>query len=233
MVHPPRPAVRSAASRSAHGGRAGYIGRRQARRLPPLARSRLFRVAESVGRRQCADAAGHGLQGPRITSSGYAWSQGLPDGGASREAVLAHLRTLVDATDLPVNADFESGYAADPEGVAVSVRMAVETGVAGLSIEDYRQHRRSGAQHRRSRRQASRSTRGDRRSRRRHAAGRARRKLPVWTYGPRRHHRTAQGLRRSRGGLPLCAGHPHAGADHSGGGCGGAQAGQPADRLRE
>jgi len=79
---------------------------------------------------------GMGFKALASTSSGYAWSQGLPDGGASREAVLAHLRTLVDATDLPVNADFESGYAADPEGVAVSVRMAVETGVAGLSIED-------------------------------------------------------------------------------------------------
>jgi 2-methylisocitrate lyase-like PEP mutase family enzyme len=54
----------------------------------------------------------------------------------SRDAVLAHLRELVSATDLPVNADFENGYASDAAGVAESVRLAVETGVAGLSIED-------------------------------------------------------------------------------------------------
>jgi 2-methylisocitrate lyase-like PEP mutase family enzyme len=50
--------------------------------------------------------------------------------------VLDHLRSMVAATELPVNADFESGYAADPDGVSESVRMAVDTGVAGLSIED-------------------------------------------------------------------------------------------------
>ncbi|MGJ7506740.1 isocitrate lyase/PEP mutase family protein [Variovorax sp. GT1P44] len=77
-----------------------------------------------------------GFKALASTSSGYAWSLGLPDGGVSRDTVLAHLRTLVEATDLPVNADFESGYASDPEGVAASVRMAIETGVAGLSIED-------------------------------------------------------------------------------------------------
>jgi len=50
--------------------------------------------------------------------------------------VLAHLRSIVAATDLPVNADFESGFASNPEGVAESVRMAIDTGVAGISIED-------------------------------------------------------------------------------------------------
>jgi 2-methylisocitrate lyase-like PEP mutase family enzyme len=79
---------------------------------------------------------GLGFKALASTSSGYAWSQGQADGALNRDAVLAHLRTLVDATDLPVNADFEGGFASDPEGVAVSVRMAVETGVAGLSIED-------------------------------------------------------------------------------------------------
>lgn len=77
-----------------------------------------------------------GFKALATTSSGYAWSQGLPDGAVSRAVVLAHLRTMVEATDLPINADFESGYAADPAGVAESVRMAVATGVAGLSIED-------------------------------------------------------------------------------------------------
>lgn len=79
---------------------------------------------------------GLGFQALATTSSGHAWSLGRPDGAASREVVLDHLRTMVEATGLPVNADFEDGFAPDPEGVAQSVRMAVATGVAGLSIED-------------------------------------------------------------------------------------------------
>jgi 2-methylisocitrate lyase-like PEP mutase family enzyme len=77
-----------------------------------------------------------GFQALATTSSGFAWSQGAADGAMARDAVLAHLSAMVEATDLPLNADFESGYAHDPEGVAQSVRLAVETGVAGLSIED-------------------------------------------------------------------------------------------------
>lgn len=79
---------------------------------------------------------GLGFRALASTSSGHAWSVGVPDGAASRDAVLAYLRTIVAATDLPVNADFEDGFAADPDGVAESVRMAIDTGVAGLSIED-------------------------------------------------------------------------------------------------
>jgi 2-methylisocitrate lyase-like PEP mutase family enzyme len=79
---------------------------------------------------------GLGFKALATTSSGYAWTLGRPDGALSRAAVLAHLRDIAAATDLPVNADFESGFAADPQGVAESVRMAIETGVAGLSIED-------------------------------------------------------------------------------------------------
>ena len=79
---------------------------------------------------------GLGFKALATTSSGHAWSQGQADGTASRDVVLEHLRTIVSATDLPVNADFESGYAADAQGVAESVRLALETGVAGLSIED-------------------------------------------------------------------------------------------------
>ncbi len=77
-----------------------------------------------------------GFKALATTSSGFAWSQGQPDGAASRDAVLAHLYELVAATDLPVNADFEDGFAHDPAGVTQSVRLAIETGVAGLSIED-------------------------------------------------------------------------------------------------
>src|SRR5437867_745585 len=70
------------------------------------------------------------------TSAGMAFSMGLPDGAVPREAALRHIRGIVEAAEVPVNADFESGFAADPEGVAKSVTLCVETGVAGLSIED-------------------------------------------------------------------------------------------------
>jgi 2-methylisocitrate lyase-like PEP mutase family enzyme len=70
------------------------------------------------------------------TSSGYAWTTGRPDYAVGREDVLQHLTALCEAVDLPVNADFESGFASGPEGVAASVGLAIETGVAGLSIED-------------------------------------------------------------------------------------------------
>ncbi|HWK43480.1 MAG TPA: isocitrate lyase/phosphoenolpyruvate mutase family protein [Stellaceae bacterium] len=70
------------------------------------------------------------------TSSGYAWTTGRPDYAVTRDDVLAHLAALSSAVDLPINADFESGFAADPEGVAASVRLAIGTGIAGFSIED-------------------------------------------------------------------------------------------------
>jgi 2-methylisocitrate lyase-like PEP mutase family enzyme len=77
-----------------------------------------------------------GFKALATTSSGFAWSQGHPDGAVPRDVVLSHLQAIVAATDLPVNADFESGFARDEAGVAESVHLAVETGVAGLSIED-------------------------------------------------------------------------------------------------
>ena len=70
------------------------------------------------------------------TSSGFAWSAGYADGCVPRDQVLEHLTTMVDATDVPVNADFQAGFAHDSESVTHSVRLALETGVAGLSIED-------------------------------------------------------------------------------------------------
>src|SRR5437867_840298 len=79
---------------------------------------------------------GLGFKALATTSSGFAWSQGGYDGSISRDRVLAHLAEIVAATDLPVNADFENGFARDAAGVAESVRLAMETGVAGLSIED-------------------------------------------------------------------------------------------------
>lgn len=79
---------------------------------------------------------GMGFKALATTSSGFAWTRGRPDNGITRDMALAHLHELVAATDIPVNADFESGFAADAGGVAESVRLAIETGVAGLSIED-------------------------------------------------------------------------------------------------
>ena len=77
-----------------------------------------------------------GFQALATTSAGFAWSQGRRDNGVTREMVLAHLRDIAGATDLPVNADYEGGFASTPDGVAESVRMAIATGIAGLSIED-------------------------------------------------------------------------------------------------
>ena len=77
-----------------------------------------------------------GFKALATTSSGLAWAQGRPDNGLPRERVLAHLREMVDSTDVPLNADFESGFAADASAIGESVRLAVATGVAGLSIED-------------------------------------------------------------------------------------------------
>lgn len=77
-----------------------------------------------------------GFKAIATTSAGFAWSKARPDNAITREMVIAHLREMVDATDIPVNADFESGFAVDARGVAESVRLAIEAGVAGLSIED-------------------------------------------------------------------------------------------------
>jgi 2-methylisocitrate lyase-like PEP mutase family enzyme len=72
------------------------------------------------------------------TSAGAAFAMGLPDSdrAVARDAMLAHVRTIVEAAGVPVNADFASGYAREPQGVAENVRLCVATGVAGLSIED-------------------------------------------------------------------------------------------------
>jgi 2-methylisocitrate lyase-like PEP mutase family enzyme len=79
-----------------------------------------------------------GFKAIATSSAGFAFTRGLPDevSAVSRELMLEHIREVVEATSLPVNADFQNGYAHDPEGVAESVRLCVATGVAGLSIED-------------------------------------------------------------------------------------------------
>jgi len=77
-----------------------------------------------------------GFKAIASTSAGFAWSIGRADNRVTVDDVLAHLTALCNAVDLPVNADFEGGFADKPDEVAVNVARAVKTGVAGLSIED-------------------------------------------------------------------------------------------------
>jgi len=74
------------------------------------------------------------------TSSGFAWSAGRPDHLVSLEEMLAHLRIIAGGVEVPVNADFEGGFAVEPSEVAANVAAAAATGIAGLSIEDSTDH---------------------------------------------------------------------------------------------
>lgn len=80
---------------------------------------------------------GLGFKALASTSAGHAHALGRPDGGLSRDDVLAHYRELAAATSVPLNADFENGFAHEPEAVADNVRLCIDTGIAGLSIEDF------------------------------------------------------------------------------------------------
>lgn len=77
-----------------------------------------------------------GFRALATTSAGFAWSAGRPDNGVTLEQVLPHLREIAAAVKVPVNADFEGGFAIEPAGVAANVARAAQTGIAGLSIED-------------------------------------------------------------------------------------------------
>src|SRR5437016_1550734 len=77
-----------------------------------------------------------GFKAIATTSAGFAFSRGLSDGSVTRDDMIAHIRELVEATDIPVNADFENGYADEPNWCAENARLCAENGVAGLSIED-------------------------------------------------------------------------------------------------
>src|SRR3954471_11802716 len=76
-----------------------------------------------------------GFKAVATTSAGFAFSRGLPDGAVGRDLMLAHIREMVEGTELPVNADFENGYSDDANTAAENVRLCVEAGVAGVSIE--------------------------------------------------------------------------------------------------
>ncbi|GHD62839.1 2-methylisocitrate lyase [Thalassobaculum fulvum] len=77
-----------------------------------------------------------GFKALASTSAGMAWAMGRPDNGVTRDDVLAHLQAIVEATDLPVNADYENAFADDPDGVATNIAAAADTGIAGVSVED-------------------------------------------------------------------------------------------------
>ena len=77
-----------------------------------------------------------GFEAIASTSAGHAWSLGRSDNGVSRDEALEHLHSIAAAVDIPVNADFEGGFADDPGQVAENVKLATATGIAGLSVED-------------------------------------------------------------------------------------------------
>ena len=79
---------------------------------------------------------GLGFQALATTSSGFAWSTGRRDNHITVDDALAHLHVMASSVDVPVNADFEGGFAIAPAGVAANVSRAADTGIAGLSIED-------------------------------------------------------------------------------------------------
>lgn len=106
------------------------------RRFRELHRGGCFVIPNPWDRGSARYLQSLGFKALATTSSGFAWSRGLPDYGISRESALTHFASLVEATDIPVNADFQNGFAHDPRGVAESIALALETGVAGISIED-------------------------------------------------------------------------------------------------
>jgi 2-methylisocitrate lyase-like PEP mutase family enzyme len=77
-----------------------------------------------------------GFRALATTSSGFSWSLGKPDGATTLDEALSHFHALVEATDVPINADFGGGFASEPARVAEHVELACQTGIAGLSIED-------------------------------------------------------------------------------------------------
>ncbi len=81
-----------------------------------------------------------GFKALATTSAGFAFSRGKPDGGVLLDEMLSHIREIVAATSLPVNADFLNGFADEPKDISTNVKLCIECGVAGLSIEDNSQN---------------------------------------------------------------------------------------------
>jgi 2-methylisocitrate lyase-like PEP mutase family enzyme len=108
----------------------------RAERFADLHRSGCFVIPNPWDRGSAVLLAGLGFQALASSSAGQAFCQGLPDGSLGREATLAHLRDLVDATPLPLSADLENGFGDSPEACALTLRAAAALGIAGGSIED-------------------------------------------------------------------------------------------------
>ena len=108
----------------------------QTRRFHELHRAGLFVMPNPWDIGSARLLAQLGFSALATTSSGFAWSLGRPDNTVTVDEALAHLRAMTANVDLPLNADFEGGFAVDPEGVATNVSAATATGIAGLSIED-------------------------------------------------------------------------------------------------
>src|SRR5947209_7661275 len=113
--------------------------------MPPTDRCQRFRQLHDSGcfvipnpwdRGSARLLAQLGFEALATTSSGFAWSLGRPDNQVPIEGVLDHIRSIAEAVELPVNADFEGGFAVEPEAVAGNVARAMTTGIAGISIED-------------------------------------------------------------------------------------------------
>jgi methylisocitrate lyase len=101
-----------------------------------LHQSGCFVIPNPWDRGSARTLAALGFPALATTSSGFAWSMGAADNHVSLDETLAHLRSIAAAVEVPVNADFEGGFATAPEEVAANVARAAETGIAGLSIED-------------------------------------------------------------------------------------------------
>src|SRR3954462_2984736 len=95
-----------------------------------------FVIPNPWDRGSAALLVGLGFRALATTSAGLAWSRGRPDGGVGLEEALDHFRETAAGVAVPINADFEGGFAGEPERVAENVARAAATGVAGLSIED-------------------------------------------------------------------------------------------------
>ena len=81
-----------------------------------------------------------GFKALATTSAGFAWTLGRADNRVTLDQALEHLRVVAEAVKVPVNADFEGGFAVEPENVGANVKLAASTGIAGLSIEDSGKH---------------------------------------------------------------------------------------------
>lgn len=196
------------------------------RRLPQAAREWLLHPAQPLGLGLGRWLEHAGVKALATTSAGYAFSRGQADRQVPVDEVLQHCHELVQATSLPVNVDFEDGYADDLATLADNVKRCVATGISALSIEDAKPNPPGELYALDEAVERMRVARGHRRGGSGRHAGGPRRVLPGRPARPGRDPATAERLRRGRRQLPVRAGPAHA-RGHRGGGEGdGAQAGE-------